>query len=335
MEKGFSVSLKGIAHEQNGKPKQDYASAVKGEGFNIAIVCDGHGSDKHFRSDVGSRIATETMQNMLVEFYSSFPTYESAAADFGKKSEQLKVGFVSKWADGTKQDSIDNPFTEKELQNGVDKGVDYFSKYSMLVPYGTTVLAVLLTKEYYFALMIGDGAMIRIFPDKDAVEETFEGKMLGDRVESMCNQNSAFKIYTKLVKLEDGMENIAFVLTSDGYCESEAFTEREMMLNWPKKYLALIARKGIDEAYEPIANQLEQVSAVSSANDDISIAVAVNNIDAYMPELKPQPPKEEPKAEENKESDAEKDSEQDKEQETQKEANVEPKEDEDSKEAND
>ena len=295
MEKGFSVSLKGLAHDQNGKPKQDYASAIKGEGFSIAVVCDGHGSDKHFRSEVGSQVATEVTEAILLDFAKQFPDYESAAVDFGKKSEQIRIGIVSKWADGVCQNSIDNPFTEKELQSGVAKGVDYFSKYSMLVPYGTTILAVLLCKDYYLALMIGDGAMIRILPDKDAVEETFEGKAFGDRVESMCNQNSAFKIYTKLVKLEEGMENIAFVLTSDGYCESEAFTSRDMMLNWPKKYLAFIAAKGADEAYEPIAKQLEQVSAVSSANDDISIAIAVNDISAYMP--KPKPQEEKPEAE--------------------------------------
>lgn len=282
MEKGFSISLRGGAHLQNGKPMQDYSGAERGDGYDIAVVCDGHGSDKHFRSHVGSRLATEAAIAKLKEFATAYPDYASASAGFGKKAEILRLSIVSAWMKGIEKDYTEEPFTPEELKKGVAPGVDYYSRYTKLVPYGTTMLAVLLAKDYYVALMIGDGVIIRMTPDTEAVEESFEGKKLGDRVESMCNQDSAFKIYSKCVKIEDGERDMAFVLASDGFCESEAFTSREMMRNWPKRYITVMAKYGMEKAKEMVAAQMQQISDVSSAMDDISVAIAVKNPDAYI-----------------------------------------------------
>ena len=282
MEKGFHISLIGGAHRQNGKPMQDYSSAIKGEGYEIAIVCDGHGADKHFRSQIGSRFATEILEEKLAEFAEAYPTYKQASTNFGKKSEQLRLSIVSAWMKRIAQDFTENPFTEDELKRGVDPGVDYFSKYSKLVPYGTTMLAVLLGGDYYVALMIGDGAILRMTPDGEAAEEVFEGKKIGDRVESMCNQDAAFRIYTKCVKIEEIDKDMAFVLCSDGFCESEAFTSREMMQNWPKRYITILAKYGMEQAIEGVSEQLRMISDVSMAQDDISIAIAVKDPNAYI-----------------------------------------------------
>lgn len=299
MEKGFHISLRGGAHKQNGKPMQDFSSAVRGDGFDIAIVCDGHGSDKHFRSHVGSRLATEVVEEKFIEFAKAYPTYEDASKDFKRKSERLRLSIVAAWMKKIDKDCIDNPFTEDELKCGVDPGVDYFSRYTKLVPYGTTVLAVLLSTNYYLALMIGDGAIIRMTPNGDAVEEAFEGKKLGDRVESMCNQDAAFKIYTKCVKIEEDEKDMAFALCSDGYCESEAFKTRESMCNWPKKYINVIAKYTLEEARTGISGQLAQISDVSMAQDDISIAIAVKDPKAYLIKA-PAPKAEEENTEEEK-----------------------------------
>jgi len=282
MEKGFHISLIGGAHKQNGKPMQDYSSAVKGEGYDIAIVCDGHGSDKHFRSHVGSRLATEVAKEKLAEFAMAYPTYKQANKNFRKKAERLRLSIVAAWMKRIEQDYTENPFTADELKLGVDPGVDYFSRYSKLVPYGTTMLAVLLGRDYYVALMIGDGVIIRMTPDQDAVEETFEGKKLGDRVESMCNQDAAFKIYSKCVEIAESEKDMSFVLCSDGFCESEAFTSRELMRNWPKRYIKILAKYGMEQSLEGVSEQLRQISDVSMAQDDISIAIAVKNPNAYI-----------------------------------------------------
>ena len=168
------------------------------------------------------------------------------------------------------------------------------SKYTKLVPYGSTMLAVLLGRDYYVAVMIGDGVILRMTPDKNVEEEAFEGKKLGDRVESLCNQDAAYKIYTKCVKIEEADKDMAFILCSDGFCESEAFPSREQMREWPKRYIVWMAKYDMETVVEQMTKQMEHISAVSYAKDDISLAIAVKDPSAYW---KPTPEEEQERRE--------------------------------------
>lgn len=282
MEKGFNISLIGGSHMQSKKPVQDASGTERGDGYEIAVVCDGHGSNKHFRSHIGSALATKVAIKKLREFAIAYPNHADAGRNFGKKAEILKLSIVSEWMNAINEDRINDPFKPEELSSGVAPGVDYYSRYTNLVPYGTTMLAVLLAKDYYVALMIGDGVILRMTPEGAAVEESFEGKKLGAQVESMCNQDAAFKIYAKCVKIEESEKDTAFVLCSDGFCESEAFTSREQMRNWPKRYITVMAKYGLEKAMEMVAGQMRQITDVSSAMDDISIAIAVKDPNAYL-----------------------------------------------------
>ncbi len=56
-------SCQGESHIAAGKVCQDYSySCVYGNGDAIAIVCDGHGGKRYFRSDIGARIAAEVTE---------------------------------------------------------------------------------------------------------------------------------------------------------------------------------------------------------------------------------------------------------------------------------
>ena len=44
----------GESHRLCNKPCQDYAYADSSEGLSMAIVSDGHGGERYFRSDIGS-----------------------------------------------------------------------------------------------------------------------------------------------------------------------------------------------------------------------------------------------------------------------------------------
>ena len=70
----FSKSIKGSSHDDNGKPMQDWSEHLYLEDYkaDILLVSDGHGSDKHFRSDRGARFAVEAAKEGLVEFLKDF-----------------------------------------------------------------------------------------------------------------------------------------------------------------------------------------------------------------------------------------------------------------------
>ena len=69
MTECFNFSCQGESHKASNKPCQDFSySAVIDNGMSIAIVCDGHGGDRYFRSDIGARFATEVILEVVRQF---------------------------------------------------------------------------------------------------------------------------------------------------------------------------------------------------------------------------------------------------------------------------
>ena len=56
------------SHIRKGIVCQDSSGTVVTDQFAIAVVADGHGSAKHFRSDVGSRIAVKITTKLLKNY---------------------------------------------------------------------------------------------------------------------------------------------------------------------------------------------------------------------------------------------------------------------------
>lgn len=58
----------GESHKSNDKPCQDCAYAESTDRLSMAIVCDGHGGERYFRSQYGAQFATEIAKNAIREF---------------------------------------------------------------------------------------------------------------------------------------------------------------------------------------------------------------------------------------------------------------------------
>ena len=58
----------GESHKSTEKPCQDYAYAESNENLSMAIVCDGHGGERYFRSQFGSEFATEITKEAIRAF---------------------------------------------------------------------------------------------------------------------------------------------------------------------------------------------------------------------------------------------------------------------------
>ena len=65
----YTFSCQGESHKADDKPCQDASfSSVYEDGLAIARVCDGHGGERYFRSDVGARMATEVIRDSVKTF---------------------------------------------------------------------------------------------------------------------------------------------------------------------------------------------------------------------------------------------------------------------------
>ena len=63
----------GYSHIESGKPCQDNSfSEVNPNGIGIAIISDGHGGKRYFRSEFGSKFITGIVRDKVMSFISNF-----------------------------------------------------------------------------------------------------------------------------------------------------------------------------------------------------------------------------------------------------------------------
>ena len=109
----FAVSIRGVSHIKSGKPMQDYSLAQKGENYCIGVVCDGHGADKHFRSEIGSKFAAEVTVEKFTQIAKQFPNWNSLKNNLKQVSQRVKLAILADWHAKIEQYTKENPFTEE------------------------------------------------------------------------------------------------------------------------------------------------------------------------------------------------------------------------------
>lgn len=279
----FSISIRGESHIRNNKPMQDFSLAYKHENYCVGIVCDGHGADKHFRSEKGSEFAAKITYEKFNEFVKLYPDWKSLEKVEKTAIDRLKLSILSEWHNKIEIYTKNNPFTEDDLKKASKSFLEK-KNYNIAQPYGTTLLAVLVTEEYYLALMIGDGAMIKILPDFSANIVQFPGKKVYDdephaATDSMCESNAFQNLFHILSPIQEQEKGIAFAMCSDGM--SEAFETDQILIKKINNYLNYFAEEGMEKSLSAIEQQLNQLSRVSPMKDDISLAFATNHIELF------------------------------------------------------
>ena len=68
MLQGLHTTVIGDSHLKKGIVCQDSSGHQVTDHYGIAVVADGHGSAKHFRSDVGSRLAVKITLGLLSNY---------------------------------------------------------------------------------------------------------------------------------------------------------------------------------------------------------------------------------------------------------------------------
>ena len=83
----------GESHKSTEKPCQDCAYAESTDSLSMAIVSDGHGGERYFRSQFGSRFAVEITKEAIRHFVTSMA--ESSLVRQGEKSVFAEKEFTS------------------------------------------------------------------------------------------------------------------------------------------------------------------------------------------------------------------------------------------------
>lgn len=287
----FSKSIKGSSHYDNGKPMQDWSEHLYLEDCkaDILLVSDGHGSEKHFRSDRGAKFAVEAAKEGVVEFLKNFnpvlpvetfrrrgvqgikdSTHEDYTPhdEYERDFRQLFENIKFRWCEKVVKDWTENAPLDKELNypdmQGNTMDLSYYEKGREVVAYGCTLIAAVKTPHYWIAFQLGDGKCISFHADGTWYEPIpWDSRCFLNITTSLCHEGSESFRYCY-----GNIECPCLFIGSDGMDDS--YMPLDKLAEFYGVVIRVVAEKGIEYTKE----QLEKMMAVISekgSHDDISI----------------------------------------------------------------
>ncbi|MCH5349002.1 MAG: protein phosphatase 2C domain-containing protein [Oscillospiraceae bacterium] len=187
---GFSHSVRGASHERTGLVCQDSSAYKISERYAVAVVADGHGSKKHFRSNIGSKAATEAVLETIERFYENADEFEKNFPSNHKSIvRNIEKQVISIWNAKVLKHLEENPVTaeeKKQFEPGEFEDIPPESYY------GTTLIAAVAGKGFIFGFQIGDGTLVAVFDDGEtSMLMDYEESNPANITASMCNSNAA------------------------------------------------------------------------------------------------------------------------------------------------
>jgi hypothetical protein len=195
---GFHSVTKGANHIEKGTPCQDAAISIVGKEYPIAmaIAADGHGGEKYFRSDMGSKFAVNATKSVLWYKFCK-PVFENQqyseelnrnkSAFIGKNIPKLEQQIIKKWREYVLGHYAKNPLNEAEIAICKKHQLDAADENVRASFYGSTLLAALIMPGFYFAIQIGDGLCVKIARNGKAAVFVPEDERLGfGETTSLC-----------------------------------------------------------------------------------------------------------------------------------------------------
>ncbi|MBR0381745.1 MAG: protein phosphatase 2C domain-containing protein [Eubacterium sp.] len=260
MFQGINTTVTGFSHIEKGIVCQDSSGVFDGDDFAIAVVADGHGSRRHFRSDAGSRIAVKITAG-LISKYMARPDFRK---QFLRHPEfiliQMEKQILMKWREAVEEFHRENPLTDEEkeiLKEEKKPG-------SVPVIYGSTVLAAVMGEEFSFGMVLGDGGLV-VLDDKNRLFIPVEDPNAhANYTSSLCNTNALHFFehwYTK-------EEIRGMFVSTDGLFKS--FASEEDFLKYHGLILKLLDDP--DQAKKSLERNFAKRTKDGSG-DDISIAM--------------------------------------------------------------
>jgi serine/threonine protein phosphatase PrpC len=212
-------------------------------------------------------------------------------ADVQKKTSEEKIkqlikSIITRWSDAVLRDLQQNPFAEEELNGLSDKyrqrytGNNENDKFSA---YGTTLIAVVYTPEFWFGIRIGDGRCVSISDDGSVCDPIpWDEKCFLNRTTSLCDE-----------KAFDNFRHCFFTCNfpaaiyvgTDGIDDS--FGSDERLFAFYKRLTETFNQSGFEDGKQELRDYLPKLTAEGSG-DDVSISgiVDLERIKELFPEEK-------------------------------------------------
>ena len=280
----------GDSHILTGKPCQDCARSITNELYSMAIVSDGHGGERYFRSNIGSEYAVKITREAVDEFVKEMNNQDScifankafttSESDERKTNDALRWLFSSiicRWNIAITEHALSNGLSKWELEHVDEKYLTEFENKrkepdaSFEKTYGCTLIAYVQTPNYWFAFQIGDGKCVSLTKSHDKLEcikpIPWDERCFLNKTTSLCDSQAIDGF--RYCYQGDGNFPLAVFLGSDGI--DDTYGDEEGLYNFYIELYKLILQKGAKEAKRELKKSLPIISKHGS-KDDMSIA---------------------------------------------------------------
>ncbi|WP_134738347.1 protein phosphatase 2C domain-containing protein [Nocardioides sp. 503] len=245
----------GSVHVREDLPLQDAHEVRVDEHSAVAVVADGHGHHVHFRSDVGARLAVRIAADLLAD---------AAPHLTAVRGEEVLAGvgaaLVERWTAEVLEHLRDHPVEPAVAARGA------------LLPYGTTIVAMVATDDLLGVLQVGDGDAVVVGADGRAARPLPEDPALdGTRTTSLCQEDPLDALRVAVV--DTGADDVALAyVCTDGFSAARVDPDGW----WQQTGAELVAftrEHGVAWVAERLPGWLEEPARIGG--DDTTLALLV------------------------------------------------------------
>ena len=271
----FAFSAQGYNHIKVNKECQDASLMYSDDVMSIIVVADGHGSDNYPRTASGSVFAVEETVKSIKSFVQTLNdslTPFEINDDQNKQLADLAKNILLNWHNRVDEDIKNKPFSVDEVEKVSEKYKSIYLSVEADVQekkskaYGSTLIAVCITRDYWFGIQIGDGKCV-VFDNQLECSEPipWDDDCQGNQTTSICDSDAIDEFrYFKDKELP-----IAVFIGCDGVDGSYANDNEFHSLY--RNILHIFAEYGADKGRDEVHGFLPNLSKKGSG-DDVSIA---------------------------------------------------------------
>ena len=270
--RAFGMTVIGASHIKSGTVCQDFSLSCELPDRRISVVCDGHGGADYFRSDRGSRFAAEAFTECMKD--PDVISVLSAAATQKQQSgriEQLIKSIIARWNELVERDIKEHSFGEDELSGVSGKARKrYETGQRLQSAYGTTLIGVILTENFWLGLQIGDGKCVAVSKDGEFTQPIpWDEQCFLNVTTSICDENAAKEFRFCFERTLPA----AVFIGSDGI--DDCFAGDERLHDFYRLTLRSFAQTNDQTAVLQLKDYLPTLSEKGSG-DDMSVGIIVN-----------------------------------------------------------
>lgn len=217
----FHGTARGSLHILRNAPCEDSSASYADEDgrYYIAVVSDGHGDSRCFRSQYGSKFATEVALSSLKEFAEYAIQVDCKPVDLVNDSStirQLTDTIVARWYDSVTEDFHNAAPTAEELATIGAASAEDISEDAILHIYGATLIAALWLPNMLVLLQQGDGRCDVFYSDGTINQPIpWDDRCVNTTTTSLCDSDADERFRNCVIDLRE-IKVAACYLACDG-----------------------------------------------------------------------------------------------------------------------